>query len=222
MDNLKKLLDKASQEKRKPLVGLIDSVYTPTSSSDDIIKGIKWLHRNLLEDFWRDVFGSQETYTDVLLSICKHLDIKESSNQSPVHLEQLIGQKVMLSVWGKMTTEQRKNFNAEIEKMASKHGKSTEWIKAGGLGAVIVAGELGGFSTYLLATSSLATLTGALGVTLPFVAYTSLTSALSLILGPVGWIGAGLYAVMKISGTNYKKLIPVVLYISALRNEPKY
>ena len=33
------------------------------------------------------------------------------------------------------------------------------------------------------------------------------------------WIGAGLFAIWKLTDTNYKRLIPAVLYISALRSK---
>ena len=90
MIDLKKLLDSVSVEKRKPMVAILDTVYTPSPSSEDIIKGMKWMNRNLLEDFWRDVFGSQETYKDILMSICEHLKIQLTPNLAPARLEQMI------------------------------------------------------------------------------------------------------------------------------------
>lgn len=219
MKDLEKLLSSVSVEKRNPMVGLLDTVYTPSSSPEDIVKGLKWLNRNLLEDFWRDVFGSQETYQDILVSICEHLNIQLSPNLVPARLEQLIGQKVLKAAWDKMTSTQKNLFEDEVAKVAAKQGKSTEWAAAGGIGAAIAAAQLGGFSTYLLATSALAALTGSLGVALPFAAYTGLTTALGIAIGPVGWIGLGLFSILGLSGANYKKLIPAVLYIAMLRNE---
>lgn len=212
-------MNSVSVEKRNPMVGLLDTVYTPSSSPEDIVKGLKWLNRNLLEDIWRDIFGSQETYQDILVSICEHLKIQLSPNLAPARLEQLIGQKVLKTAWDKMTSPQKKLFEDAVAKVATKQGKSSEWAAAGGIGAVIAAAQLGGFSTYLLATSGLAALTGSMGVVLPFAAYTGLTTALSIAIGPVGWIGLGLFSILGLSGANYKKLIPAVLYIAMLRNE---
>lgn len=219
MEDLQKLLEKAGEGKRKHLVKILDTVYTPTAAPADIIKGMKWLSRNIVEDFWRDVFGSQETYRDILVMVCKHLGITVKPSMKPQEIEAKISQQVMQTVWNKMTEAQRLAFDAEVKKMAEKNGKGKEWAATGGMAAVLVASNLAGFSAYLVATSSLAALTGSLGIALPFAAYTGLTTALSVVLGPVGWLGAGLFALIGLTGANYQKLIPAILYISVLRNE---
>ena len=43
--------------------------------------------------------------------------------------------------------------------------------------------------------------------------------AIAALIGPVGWVGAGLFAIWKLTGPNYKKLIPAILYVSILRNK---
>ena len=118
-----------------------------------------------------------------------------------------------------VTEEILPKIEAEMKKMAEKSGKTKEWAATGGMAAVLAASNLAGFSAYLVATSSLAALTGSLGIALPFAAYAGLTTALSVVLGPVGWLGAGLFALIGLTGANYKKLIPAILYISVLRNE---
>jgi len=40
---------------------------------------------------------------------------------------------------------------------------------------------------------------------------------MGVILGPVGWVGTGIFAIWKITGPNYQKLIPAVLYLAMLR-----
>jgi uncharacterized protein YaaW (UPF0174 family) len=44
-----------------------------------------------------------------------------------------------------------------------------------------------------------------------------MSSAIAVIIGPVGWLGAGLFAIWKLTDANYKRLIPAILYVSALR-----
>ncbi len=58
---------------------------------------------------------------------------------------------------------------------------------------------------------------GVLSVTLPFAVYITMSSAIAVIIGPVSWIGAGLFTIWKLTGANYKRLIPAILYVSALR-----
>lgn len=221
MDSLEKLLNSVSKEKREPLVKMMDTVYCESSDPKQIISGIRWLNRNIFEDFYRDVFGKPESYKDILRSICSHLKLQVKPFYAVDDMERMICQKVMETVWDKLTPQQRVELDEELGKIAESYGKSNEWIKAGGLSGAIVAGELGGMTTYIMATSALSALSGLFGITLPFVVYTSLTRAMSIVLGPIGWISSGLYAVWKISGPNFKKLIPVALYISALRYESK-
>ncbi len=81
----------------------------------------------------------------------------------------------------------------------------------------LTAAQLSGFGVYLLASTTLGAITGAIGITLPFAVYTAMSSAIAVIIGPVGWIGAGLFAVWQLTGANYKKLIPAILFVCALR-----
>lgn len=219
MDELRSLLGKASSEQLESLRKILDTVCCTAPTPDEVIKGLKWLHRNIFEDFYRDVFGEQESYKDILRSICKRLKIDFEPFHSTEDLETSICQEVVKTVWEKLNEKQRSELMRELDKIAEKQGKGADWGKAGGLAGAIVAAELGGFATYVLATSGLAALGGLAGVTFPFAAYTGLSTALGVVLGPVGWVGVGLYALMKISGPNFKKLIPAILFIAALRYE---
>ena len=62
--------------------------------------------------------------------------------------------------------------------------------------AAVVAGEMSGFGIYLGTTQALAALSTAIGITFPWAIYQGATTALGVILGPVGWVlvGAGVLA----------------------------
>jgi len=45
---------------------------------------------------------------------------------------------------------------------------------------------------------------------------------LSIVLGPIGWAGLGIFAVYSIGGEDYKKTIPCVAIIGAIRQRIKY
>ena len=83
----------------------------------------------------------------------------------------------------------------------------------------LTAAQLSGFGVYLLASTSLGALTATLGVTLPFAVYTTMSSTIAALIGPVGWIGAGLFTIWKLTGPNYKRLIPAILYVVMLRSK---
>lgn len=83
-------------------------------------------------------------------------------------------------------------------------------------GALTVA-HLSGFGLFTAASSSVAALTGALGVTLPFAAYTGLSTVLATVTGPIGWAALAGWAVHKFGAANYRITIPAVLAVSAIR-----
>lgn len=72
--------------------------------------------------------------------------------------------------------------------------------QAMGLGFVpaagIVLGELSGFGVYLATTTGLGALSTAIGVTFPWAIYQGATTALGVVLGPIGWVLAGSAAVV--------------------------
>ena len=123
----------------------------------------------------------------------------------------------METVWEKMTPEQREQMEESLRETAKEFGKGIEFASGASIFAALTAAQLSGFGVYLLATTTLGSLSGVIGVTLPFALYTTMTSTIATIIGPVGWLGAGLFTVWKLTGTNYKKLIPAVVYICALR-----
>ena len=115
-----------------------------------------------------------------------------------------------------MDEKDRKLLEHEISKYADKHlgGKNLDIaLSSGGL----LAANLGGFATYTMASSLLAGVGSTLGVTLPFAAYTTLSSTLSVVLGPVGIGALGLWGLHKITSPNIKVTILIVLAVAAIR-----
>ena len=64
---------------------------------------------------------------------------------------------------------------------SKKIGKSGELITGAGVFGALTAAQLSGFGVYLLASTALGAITSTLGLTLPFVAYTTMSSAISVI-----------------------------------------
>lgn len=61
--------------------------------------------------------------------------------------------------------------------------------------AAISAAQVSGFAIYVLASSTVGTISGILGISLPFAFYTTMSSAISVVIGPLGFLvlGYGLY-----------------------------
>jgi len=218
MNQLLNLLEMASLEHRQALRKIIDSTPCASAEPEDIIKGLRWLNRTLFEDFRRDVFGDPESYHCILREICKRQKIK-SGESSEMELEESIVRHVLEAIWDKLTPEQRSQMNSVMLEISKQTGANTSLKEIASIPTLLAAGNLGGFGVYVAASTTLAAIGSAVGVTFPFIAYTSLSSAISVALGPVGWIAGGLYVINKLSGPNDKKLVPAIVYIAALRTE---
>jgi uncharacterized protein YaaW (UPF0174 family) len=163
------------------------------------------------------MLGNEPSYKKITQQVANELKIKFKKYETSQELEIKIAQKVMETVWEKMTPEQRKEMEEELKKTAKEFDRGKALASSASIFGALTAAQLSGFGVYLLASTTLGAITGVIGLTLPFAAYTALSSAIGIIIGPVGWIGAGLFAAWKLTGANYKKLIPAILYVCALR-----
>lgn len=111
----------------------------------------------------------------------------------------------------KASPEQREAILVEL---AGKQGSS---IGVGAGAAALVVAHLSGFALYTAASATLAAVTGALGLTLPFATYIGLSSVIATVTGPVGWAALGVLAVASFGGANYKKTIPAVILVGTVR-----
>jgi len=213
MRGLKTLLNKATDEERQALAKILKA---DSDSPYDIVDSLK---RNC-----QSIFGylfSEPTYKKIVQQIAKKLNVKYSDSTPVGKLESRIAQKVMETLWEKMTPEQREKMEAEMQKTAQQFDKTGSFIGSVGIFGALTAAQVSGFGVYLLASTALGAITGVVGITLPFAVYTTMSNAVALIIGPVGWIGAGLFVIWRLTGANYKRLIPAILYVCALRVKQK-
>ena len=109
------------------------------------------------------------------------------------------------------------NDREKLEITLKKEFSNTNLATSGKALTALTAANLSGFSLYLMSTTLLSFTTGILGITLPFAAYTGLSSAIHLIIGPYGWAALGIYTVWNLTNTKYDKIIPVIIYIHNLK-----
>ena len=87
--------------------------------------------------------------------------------------------------------------------------------------AVLTLANAAGFSLYTGSATALGLLSGGMGITLPFAAYTGLSSLLGVITGPLGWAAMGVWLFSRLTGTNWNRLAPFIVYIINLRAKPQ-
>jgi len=155
------------------------------------------------------------SYSDMIDLAAKNFKLKRDT-KNDADLEKYIIATQFEKMIKKMDKKDREVLELEITKIAEeKFGKKNLNLVLSSSG--ILAANLGGFATYTMATSLLGGISSALGVVLPFAAYTTLTSAISLALGPLGVGALSLWGVHKVTSANIKSTILVVLEIAAIR-----
>ena len=213
MRTLRSLLKKkATKEDLEALAGIFKIDH---ASIDSIIDAFQWNSTGAFS-YW---LSTKNTYKEILINVCIKLGIKPKKRDSQKILEEKIALYFFEKVLSKMSEEKRTALLNEFSQTNKIDKEKTNAMKkAASTGTVMALLSAGGFPVYVAATTALGAITGVLGITLPFAAYTTLTSMISTILGPVGWVGLGLFTIMKVTGANYKKLIPAILMVAVIRN----
>jgi hypothetical protein len=120
---------------------------------------------------------------------------------------------VFADIWDHMSEEERQRLLASMNMAAGK-------FPVGGAAATaaLLAGEMGGFFTYQLAVIVANFVVRALlGRGLAFATNAALTSTLSVVLGPIGWLVGGTWIAIDLVGPAYRKTVPAVVVTAALR-----
>jgi len=212
MRTLRKLLSQCSPDE---LQGLAQILEAPDSNIETLVDVLLQDSQHLI----KYIMGNEPSYRDIVRLVADKLKITYPKYLSARELEILIAKKVLETVWEKMTPEQRQEMEQGLRKVAQQFDKGGELLLSGSMFSALTAAQLSGFGIYLLASTSLGAITAALGVTLPFVVYTTMSSTIAIIIGPVGWVGLGLLALWQLTGPNHKHLLSAVLYICMLRTK---
>jgi len=137
-------------------------------------------------------------------------------------LEIYLLETMMISVLKKMKPDERHRVLCETFDPA-KVAETAKIQDKGLLGPMtalgaVAAANASGFGIYLAATTTLGFLTHAVGISLPFAAYTGLSSTIAVLIGPAGWLGAGIYGAWFLTKPKWKKIIPALIYIIGVRH----
>ncbi|MDP2089478.1 MAG: hypothetical protein Q8J84_08775 [Flavobacteriaceae bacterium] len=141
------------------------------------------------------LFQRQLTYNEILDKLIKKKNISSFSNDSIHQKEEKILLYKFKKILENLTPEEKIKFDKEVLKYSNEHGISKEQVLSINAISTLTIANLSGFGLYLMASTVVGGLTSVLGITLPFVFYTSMSSVLSIITGPVGWtVGLGYIA----------------------------
>jgi uncharacterized protein YaaW (UPF0174 family) len=182
---------------------------------------LRWFdtHRLQIEDevcrlgSW--TLGETKTYARIVRDLAKKLRVKHPASADTAAIERAILASLWNDTIAQLTSEQIAKLKTKASEMAASQGKNLSTELAGF--AVITGAQLSGFGVYLLGSTLLGAVNGALGLGLGFGAFTGLSSAISTMIGPAGWALLGLATLVKLGAPNYKKILPIVILVAIHR-----
>ena len=177
------LLTLLNEEQKKSFVILLNK---KNLVGLDLVKEL-----NKLLSSFRGWFSSEKNYKQLLEEICTKRNLEIRGNFSVSQLEELILENKFKTYINNLGEEERKKFQEELKTFASKNGIDASQIKSLTTIGTLAGANFAGFGLYVMASTVVGGITSAIGLTLPFAVYTGMSSVLSVITGPVGWI-AGL------------------------------
>jgi len=173
------------------------------------------------EDFDLENQFNTPTYDQLISGLLKKMKIK-CSDSSLIEKEEFLCDAVIAEALVKMNPEQRRRAFTETIKLDEltdnlESNDNTIRHAAKGMGAFSLV-NAAGFSLYTSSTMALSFASGLAGVTLPFAVYSSMTTFISIIIGPPGWAAFGSYVVWKLSSPSWDKLRLALIYIITVSN----
>ncbi|MBB4062516.1 hypothetical protein [Salinibacter ruber] len=229
MNGVAEILEKSTTKELNGIKKIIDA---ESNSKIDIISSLRNKSKNTKETLFgrgTKIRGGGDigipvpdriSYKEVLERVGNKLGIRRANFLNKNQLEKEITEKVLEGLEDELNEEEIKKLDDRIKQGFLDEYEGVDEKKVVGVyGVVAGTVQLSGFTAYLASSTALSAITSGAGVTLPFTAYTLASSAISTVVGPAGWVGASLYALWGITSPDYKKLIPAVLYISALRGK---
>lgn len=214
MDELYSVLQATTHENRENLAALTGSAFG--SAPETLCNHLKFLRSgNIGQMFWH------ASWKQLVTDVGDHVGIDwlttlndRSWNDVPTaEIEAAIVVRVFQDIFDTLSPQQQQELLMSM-KRDTDDPNLTALITSGG---AMTAAKLSGFGVYLLASTTLGSLTSALGITLPFAVYMGMSQTIALILGPIGWAVLGGGLLWALNQPNWQRLVLAVVFITALR-----
>jgi hypothetical protein len=166
---------------------------------------------------------STPTYVALLAGSAKHINVfSKASSTSDLELDLSYG--MIARALQRMSPVQRRGYFEKPVNLAEIF--EAAGVKSNNLSApvtataAIAAAQASGFGLYAASATALGFVTHAVGITLPFAAYTGLSGSIATLIGPVGWLGVGFWGVIKVTGPDWEEIIKGLVYIVQVNSRP--
>ncbi len=219
-------------DRDKIIMAILCDLDEATTSAQVITKQIRWMYNSRARHSIKRNFKRvtrQDTskdmpcpsYEALLAGAAKKLGIHKHCT-SLEEYERYIPQAVIVAALTKMSPPQRDRFfTEEFNATPMWEAAGIKSREIGGLrtaASVLALANASGYAVYAGATTALGFATHAVGITLPYAAYTGLSATIAQLIGPPGWLALATYGFFKVTGTDWNKLMPVLLTIIATKH----
>ena len=201
-----------------------NQAHKPDEDAREIQKQALWLSSNILTYPFRD--EKKLNYHELTTWVCTEAGVSQEviKSKSTFKLELELHKLLFAQMWEKLDQHQREELLARIDPNGAIKDKAAiaALSGAGALAALSATVAFTGFAFYTTMSITIATVASAVGVTLPFAAYTGASTAVGVLSGPVGWAILGVAALggVALAGRpNLQKTTALIGQIHALKVE---
>ena len=187
-----------------------------------IQKQLLWVSSNVMAYWWRN--ETTWNYHELVrwCAVDAGVSSEKVRDLSTFHLEREMQLQIFAKLWDKLTPQQRLELLEKIDPHGDIKNKAGIALMVGSraLGLLAVTAYFSGFAFYTTMSVTISTVAGFFGLTLPFAAYTTASSIVAFLSGPVGWaiIGVATVAGIALTGrANSKKTAAAILQLHALK-----
>jgi uncharacterized protein YaaW (UPF0174 family) len=177
--------------------------------ADDIAEELQLYGGNTFMNILR---GHGVEYRELLIGVCKKMDVNFNKKASIEMIEYNLLQKILLDSLENMSTEEMKKLLDEMNIPNQGFGKQAF------IAALQMTIKRGGFTAYKIAVIVANAVSKALlGRGLTLASNAALTRWLSVFAGPIGWSVTAIWTAIDIAGPAYRVTIPAVVQIAYMR-----
>lgn len=135
------------------------------------------------------------SYSEFIKKIASHNNISLSFENGSIEAEQHLYLTLFKKEFDKMSESEKDEYLNKLQVNGLDKSQIASLTAITSLGVA----QASGFGVYLLASSTIGAISSAVGITLPFALYTTMSSVLSIITGPVGFLfmGVAVYKTFK-------------------------
>lgn len=196
----------------------------PDEDARSVQEHLLWLSSNVLTYPFRD--AASLSYHETVAWVAAKAGVPKAlvATSMTFALERELHKLLFAQLWDKLTPDQRRDLLRKADPTGAIADKAAIASMGGAAALTALSGTVAftGFAFYTTMSATIATAASAVGVTLPFAAYSGASTVVGVLSGPVGWAIAGAAAlggVILAGRPNARKTAALVAQVHALKIE---